>query len=72
MLREKLSQNKNKMAKFNYEISIEAPTEQEADKKMKAISVLASKLNVKELDKLAYIVKNDPVKLAMAKSALGV
>lgn len=60
------------MTKFNYDISIDASTEQDADTKMKAISVLASKLNSKELSKLADIVKNDPAKLAMAKKALGV
>lgn len=60
------------MAKFNYDISIDATTEQDAETKMKAISVLASKLNPKELHKLADIVKNDPAKLALAKKALGV
>lgn len=60
------------MAKHTYNFSIEAPTEQEAETKMKALTVLASKLNTKELDKLAHIVKNDPVKLALAKKALGV
>jgi hypothetical protein len=33
---------------------------------------LASKLSAKELEKLAHVVKNEPVKLAMAKRALGV
>ena len=60
------------MKKFNYEITIEAPSEAEADTKMKAITILASKLSAKELDKLAWIVKNDPVKTAIAKKALGV
>lgn len=60
------------MAKFNYDISIEAPTEQEADTKMCALTILASRLSAKELEKLAHIVKNDPVKLSLAKKALGV
>jgi hypothetical protein len=60
------------MKKYNYTITIEAPIEAEADAKMKALTVLASKLNVKELEKLAWIVKNDPVKTALAKKALGV
>lgn len=60
------------MAKYTYDISIEAPTEQEADIKMKSLSTLASKLSTKELEKLADIVKNDPVKLSLAKKALGV
>jgi hypothetical protein len=60
------------MKKFNYDISIEATSEAEADAKMKALSVLAKKLNTKELLKLADIVQNDPVKTAIAKKALGV
>ncbi len=68
----KLCQYEKNMAKYNYDISIEAPTEQEAETKMKALTVLASRLSAKELEKLAHIVKNDPVKLALAKKALGV
>ena len=60
------------MKKFNYDISIEAASEAEADAKMKALSVLAKKINTKELLKLADIVQNDPVKTAIAKKALGV
>ncbi|TRU49816.1 MAG: hypothetical protein EWV91_07025 [Microcystis aeruginosa Ma_QC_Ca_00000000_S207] len=60
------------MSKYTYEISISAPTEKEADTKMKALTVLSSKLKAAELDKLADIVKNDPIKTAMAKTALGV
>lgn len=60
------------MAKFNYTMSIEASSKQEADTKMKALTILASHLNAKELDKLAWIVKNDPAKTALAKQALGV
>lgn len=60
------------MKKFNYDISIEAASESEADAKMNALSVLAKKLNTKELLKLADIVQNDPVKTAIAKKALGV
>jgi hypothetical protein len=60
------------MKKFNYDISIEAASETEADAKMNALSVLAKKLNTKELLKLADIVQNDPVKTAIAKKALGV
>lgn len=60
------------MEKFNYEIEIDAPSEKEADSKMQAVTTLLSKLNTKELTKLAHIVKHDPVKLALAKKALGV
>lgn len=60
------------MPKYTYELAIEATKESEAETKMKALTVLASKLTAKELEKLAHIVKHDPVKTAMAKSALGV
>jgi hypothetical protein len=60
------------MKTYNYRISIDAQTENEADTKMSALTILASKLNDKELEKLADIIKNDPIKTAMAKKALGV
>lgn len=60
------------MNTYSYELDIPANTENEADTKMKALIILASKLNSKELEKLAWIIKNDPVKTAFAKKALGV
>jgi hypothetical protein len=60
------------MKKYQYDISIEAKTETEADDKMTALTTLASKLSTKELTKLAQVVKNDPIKTAMAKKYLGV
>lgn len=60
------------MEKFKYELAIAASNESEADTKAEALSVLAAKLSAKELEKLAHIVKNDPVKTALAKKALGV
>lgn len=60
------------MKKYNYELAIAASNEKEADTKMEALTVLASKLTAKELEKLAHVVKNDPVKTALAKKALGV
>ena len=60
------------MAKYTYQISIEAASEKDADTKMAALTVLASKLSAKELERLAHIVKYDPIKTAMAKKALGV
>jgi hypothetical protein len=60
------------MKKFQYDITIEAKTETEADGKMTALTTLASKLSTKELTKLAQVVKNDPIKTAMAKKYLGV
>jgi hypothetical protein len=59
------------MSKFTFEITIEASTPQEAEAKLKAASVLMQKLKEKELTRLADVVKNDPVKIAIAKKALG-
>ncbi|MBS1773427.1 MAG: hypothetical protein JST82_11265 [Bacteroidetes bacterium] len=56
---------------YEYNMKIEAKTETEADEKMKALTILASKLNAKELAKLAQVVKHDPVKTALAKKYLG-
>ncbi len=53
-------------------MTIEANNQTEADAKMASLTTLVSKLNVKELTKLAHIVKNDPIKTALAKKALGV
>lgn len=59
------------MKKFQYDISITAPEEAEADRKIKALSVLASRLNTKELERLAHVVEHEPLKIAVAKKALG-
>jgi hypothetical protein len=60
------------MKKYQYEISIEAKSESEADAKMNALTILAGKLSEKELSKLAHVIKHDPVKTALAKKYLGV
>lgn len=60
------------MNKFSYDLEISATNEQEADTKMQALTILAAKLSARELAKLADIIKNDPIKTAMAKRALGV
>lgn len=60
------------MKKHEYEIEFEAATEEEAEMKMRALTTLAKKLSAKELDKMADILKNNPVKTALAKKALGV
>jgi hypothetical protein len=57
--------------KFQYDISIEAASEQEAVARMKALIVLTSLLSEKELSKLAHLVKFDPDKTALAKKYLG-
>ncbi len=60
------------MKKFQYDFAIEATTQTDADAKMTALVTLASKLSVKEISKLAQVIKNDPVKTALAKKYLGV
>jgi len=60
------------MKSYTYKISLEEKTEAEADAKVEALTVLAKKLNTKELTKLAHVVKTDPAKTALAKQYLGV
>jgi len=59
------------MNKFSYDIIIEATSQEEALTKLKAASVLMQKLKPNEINRLAEVVKNDPVKTAIAKKALG-
>lgn len=58
------------MPKYNYEFGITAQEEAEADRKIKALSVLGQKLTVKMLERLAYIVEHEPEKIEMAKPFL--
>jgi hypothetical protein len=60
------------MKSYSYKFTIEEKSEADADAKVEALSTLAKKLSVKELSKLAHIVKTDPVKTALAKKYLGV
>ena len=60
------------MKDYNYNIRISALLEKEATDKMTALTILAANLTAKELIKLAHIVKNDPIKTALAKKYLGV
>jgi len=74
------------MKKYSYDLVLTAPSESNADAKIKdiiqlakvsetkfkAIMVLAEKLSEKQLSKIADVVENDPIKFAMAKNALGV
>lgn len=57
--------------KYTYEITIEATNQQEAKEKLGAVAVLIQKLQSKELTRLAEVVKNDPIKTAIAKRAMG-
>jgi hypothetical protein len=59
------------MQKFSFDITIEATSQQEAVEKLKAATTLMQRLKANELKKLADVVKNDPVKTAFAKKALG-
>lgn len=59
------------MDKFNFEVSIQAVTQGEAEVKLQAASTLMQKLSAREIAKLADVVKNDPAKTALAKRALG-
>ena len=59
------------MQKFNFNLSVSAPGAEEAALKVQAAAVLISKLKTAELQKLADIVKNDPLKTAIARKALG-
>lgn len=60
------------MKKFTCDFSVPANTQAEAETKLKALSTLASFLTAKELEKLAHVVKNDPIKTSLAKTYLGV
>jgi len=60
------------MKSYTYKFTLEEKSESEADAKIEALSTLAKKLTVKELSKLAHVVKTDPVKTALAKKYLGV
>ena len=60
------------MKSYTYKITLEEKSEADADAKVDAMAVLVKKLDASELTKLAYIVKTDPVKTALAKQYLGV
>ena len=60
------------MKSYTYKVTLEEKTETEADAKIEALTTLAKKLSVKELSKLAHVVKTDPAKTALAKKYLGV
>ncbi len=52
-------------------MNIEAVSEAEAMEKLQAAVTLIGKLKTAEIKKLADIVKNDPIKTAIARKALG-
>jgi hypothetical protein len=57
------------MKKFEYDISVSANSQAEADAKMKALITILNKLSTDELQKVAQVVSN-PVQLAMIKTKL--
>jgi hypothetical protein len=57
------------MKKFQYEVTVQANDQQEADKKMKALITILNKLSTAELIKVSEVVSN-PVQLAIIKSKL--
>ena len=57
------------MRKFEYDISISANTQSEADAKMKALVTILNKLTTEELLKVAQVVSN-PAQLAVIKAKL--
>lgn len=59
------------MNKYAFDVSVEANSQEEALAKVKAASVLIQKLKPNEISRLAEVVKNDPIKTAIAKKALG-
>jgi len=59
------------MQKFSFDITIEAASQEEAIEKLKAATTLMQRLKTNEIKKLSEVVKNDPVKTAFAKKALG-
>lgn len=58
------------MKKFEFEINITAPSQKDAVEKMKALNAIGKNLSLSDLQALAETV-TDPVKLAYAKSQLG-
>lgn len=57
------------MKKFEYEITVSATNQVEADAKMKALITILNKLSADELVKVASVVSN-PVQLALIKAKL--
>lgn len=59
------------MPSFEYELKFPAPSEKDAEIKMKSLIVFAEHFSAKELARLAHVIKNEPGKIALAKQALG-
>ncbi|MEW6469651.1 MAG: hypothetical protein AB1458_12040 [Bacteroidota bacterium] len=59
------------MPTYEYEIQIAAPTIELASRKAKAAAVIFSGLTTEEMEKLAWVIKNEPHKLDWARRFLG-
>jgi hypothetical protein len=57
------------MKKFEYEITVNAESQSEADSRMKSITAILNRLSTKELKRAEEVV-NNPVELAMLKTKL--
>lgn len=57
------------MKTYEYDLSIQAHTQQEADQKMKALVTILNRLSTEELKKVGEVVSN-PVQLSLIKSKL--
>lgn len=60
------------MAQDKVSITIEGKDQNEVIQKANAIGVLAERLDGKTLEKLAYVVANQPAKVKAAKNFLGI
>lgn len=59
------------MKKFEFDITITAPTQNDAVQKMQALNAIGKHLNLSELQTLAGVVSN-PTALAQVKKQLGI
>lgn len=59
------------MKSYSTQFKITAPDADRANAKFRALATLGRKLDARELAALADVVENQPLKLAMAKKALG-
>ncbi len=57
------------MKKYEYDITVTAESQSEADSKMKSLITILNKLSHDELKKIAEVVSN-PIQLAVIKSKL--
>lgn len=58
------------MVALEFELTVRANTENEANRKAQAVATLLNELSVADLEMIAHIAKNDKAKLQMARAAL--